>query len=182
MSKLTTCKSCGKEVSKSAKKCPHCGEKLKMGLFLKLIIAGIAIAVIGAITAPSQEEFRQTLLDMKSAQSSSVSSSELAPLFSMGSKGTDLQRDKKEKEIKGQLVEWTIPVYEVKVLSAKEGKYKIQGSSKRGAVGTFVTIYALDDNDKARIESLKTGDLVKVKGKITGTFMRNIEIEPAVLM
>ena len=38
MSKLVNCKTCEKEVSKSAKKCPHCGAKLKMGFFMKLII------------------------------------------------------------------------------------------------------------------------------------------------
>ena len=43
MAKLTTCKACGKEVSKSAKKCPHCGHKLKMGFMAK---AGIGIAAL----------------------------------------------------------------------------------------------------------------------------------------
>jgi hypothetical protein len=27
---LTNCSACGKEVAKSAKSCPHCGEKLKI--------------------------------------------------------------------------------------------------------------------------------------------------------
>jgi uncharacterized OB-fold protein len=43
MAKLTTCKACGKEVSKSAKKCPHCRHKLKMGFMAK---AGIGIAAL----------------------------------------------------------------------------------------------------------------------------------------
>jgi len=35
---LTTCKTCSKEGAKSASKCPHCGAKLKMGIFEKMLI------------------------------------------------------------------------------------------------------------------------------------------------
>ena len=38
MDQLTTCKTCSKEVAKSASKCPHCGAKLKMGVFDKVLI------------------------------------------------------------------------------------------------------------------------------------------------
>lgn len=39
MSKLIPCKACGKEISKSAKACPQCGESVKRtGLLTKLII------------------------------------------------------------------------------------------------------------------------------------------------
>lgn len=38
MANLINCKTCGKEVSSDAKACPHCGQKLKMGLFKKLLI------------------------------------------------------------------------------------------------------------------------------------------------
>ncbi|MCL2882340.1 MAG: DUF4352 domain-containing protein [Coriobacteriia bacterium] len=47
--KLKTCKSCGKEVAKSAKKCPHCGARLGMATWLKVIIVLIVIGVIGAV-------------------------------------------------------------------------------------------------------------------------------------
>lgn len=38
MDQLTTCKTCSKEVAKSASKCPHCGAKLKMSVFGKVLI------------------------------------------------------------------------------------------------------------------------------------------------
>jgi RNA polymerase subunit RPABC4/transcription elongation factor Spt4 len=46
MAKLKPCRTCGKEVAKSAKKCPHCGQKLKMGFFMKGIIGLVAIIII----------------------------------------------------------------------------------------------------------------------------------------
>jgi len=38
MDQLTSCKTCSKEVAQSASKCPHCGAKLKMGAFEKVLI------------------------------------------------------------------------------------------------------------------------------------------------
>ncbi|MEH7544922.1 DUF4352 domain-containing protein [Neobacillus vireti] len=49
MAKLTTCKACGKEVSTSAKKCPHCGHRLKMGFFRKALLGIGALIVLGII-------------------------------------------------------------------------------------------------------------------------------------
>jgi hypothetical protein len=51
MAKLKPCKTCGKEVAKSAKKCPHCGQKLKMGFFMKALIGIAALIVIGIIAS-----------------------------------------------------------------------------------------------------------------------------------
>jgi RNA polymerase subunit RPABC4/transcription elongation factor Spt4 len=51
MSKLKVCKVCHKEVAKSAKTCPNCGAKLKMGLFTKLIIGIGVLIIIGAIAS-----------------------------------------------------------------------------------------------------------------------------------
>lgn len=54
MAKLITCKTCGKEVAKSAKKCPHCGARLKMGFFQKALIGiGAFIVLIIVIVAAS---------------------------------------------------------------------------------------------------------------------------------
>jgi hypothetical protein len=50
VAKLKPCKTCGKDVAKSAKKCPHCGQKLKMGFFTKALI-GIAALIVIAIIA-----------------------------------------------------------------------------------------------------------------------------------
>ena len=51
MAKLKPCKTCGKEVAKSAKKCPHCGQKLKMGFMMKAIIGIAALVVISIIAS-----------------------------------------------------------------------------------------------------------------------------------
>jgi RNA polymerase subunit RPABC4/transcription elongation factor Spt4 len=42
---LVNCKVCGQQVSKHAKICPHCGKRLKMALWLKIVIGIVAIII-----------------------------------------------------------------------------------------------------------------------------------------
>lgn len=184
MSSLVACKSCGKEVAKGAKVCPHCGKKLKMGFFLKLIIGIVGLSVLGAILSPSDEDL---LAELNSAQISDINpAGELGELFTFGSERTDIQRDNKEAEIKGKYVQWSLPVYDVNKLS--EGKYKVQTSSDeaifggRKRVGAFVTIYINNDSEQKYLEGLREGDIITFKGKITGTTMRNIDLDPAIVI
>lgn len=51
MEKMVTCKSCGKEIARSAKVCPECGAKNKKPLYKKWwvwVLAVVVIAVIGS--------------------------------------------------------------------------------------------------------------------------------------
>jgi len=188
--KLKACPVCTQEVAKSAKLCPHCGKKLKMGWFLKGIIGIVGLIIIVAVLSPSKEEkFQQltsTLEIIANAQPENISpTSELAAIFKMDSKYTDIQRDKAEKEIIGKVIQWKLPVYEVN----KQGDgYIIQTSGDDAImwgtpmVGAFIKVYPRNNNDVAYIENLKTDDWIECKGKIKGTTMRNIDIEPAILI
>ena len=49
----------------------------------------------------------------------------------------------------------------------------------KNAPGTFVNLYARDASEAKKIESLKTGNFIFVKGKVTGVFIRSIEIDLA---
>lgn len=50
-SKMTSCKTCGAEIAKSAKSCPHCGAKNKnrKSLGIVLVVLGIFL-IVGALT------------------------------------------------------------------------------------------------------------------------------------
>jgi len=49
MAKLKNCKTCSKEISTSAKICPHCGEKLRMGFLGKLLVTVCIVISMGVI-------------------------------------------------------------------------------------------------------------------------------------
>jgi hypothetical protein len=180
MAKLKKCKSCDADVAKSAKKCPSCGQKLKMGFMAKLgiVIVGIIVAVV--IGMPSSEDIEKKLAEVETATASNIEpGGSLASMFSFISDSTDIQRDNKEKEIVGGIVEWRLPVFEVSKVGDSGLKYKVQTSGNKNNVGTFVYITARDSNEAKKIEALSSNDMINIKGEITGIFMRNITIEHA---
>lgn len=81
MAKLKPCKTCGKEVASSAKKCPHCGQSLKMGFFKKALIGFGALIVIGIIAgiAGGGEDTTQPETDTASNTSKSSTTTSSSP-------------------------------------------------------------------------------------------------------
>jgi len=186
-SNLKECKACGKEVAKSAKVCPHCGKKLKMGWFLKLIILIIVLGVIGTLLQPSSEEkakkLQETMSSLEQAEVSDLKASgKLGEMFNLGSKHTDIQREESEAYIKGKVVEWSLRVYEV---SKHEDYYRVQTQTEMMStpkvVSAFVNIYPRNESELAKVKTLKTDDIVTFKGIITGVSMRSINVSPAII-
>ncbi len=54
--KLTTCKTCGKEIAKTADKCPHCGANLKNTSIIKVVFAILLIFLIFFIIINESEK------------------------------------------------------------------------------------------------------------------------------
>lgn len=180
MAKLKKCKSCGTDVAKGAKQCPSCGQKLKMGFMAKLGIVIVGIIVVIVIGMPSSEDIAKKLAEVEAATPSNIEpGGSLASMFAFVSDSTDIQRENKEKEIVGDIVEWRLPVFEVKKMGDSGLKYKIQTTANKNNVGTFVSITARDANEARKIEALSADDMINIKGEITGIFMRNMTIEHA---
>ncbi len=184
MAKLTTCKSYGKEVAKAAKICPHCGAKLRMGLFTKILLASVFLGIALMLSQPSKEERAakqtQIISELESATAADISpQGELAKAFSFNSEYTNVQRENLENDIKGKIVQWTLPLYEVK---KNDSGYTLQTSDTNNTVGVFARVHIREESERDYIESLKTGASITLKGKITGTFLRNIELKPAIVI
>jgi hypothetical protein len=141
-----------------------------------VVLAVIAIIYMGNRTKPSAA-VDETVTLVSASVANLRPDGDLAAIFDLGSHYTDLQRENTEKEIKGKVVQWTLPVYEV---SKHEDKYRIQTASQ-GGIGTFVTVTPRSAADRTLIEALHTGDFVSFKGVISDVSMRNLEIEPAIL-
>ena len=206
MSKLMNCPTCEKEIAKGVAKCPNCGAKLKSGCFVQTIKFGfigvIGLIVLVAVGSPSKEEIiakeKKLVESIQNGKTASdISAVGLNEVYGMGTKATDIQRDNTEKAITGKIIEWSLPVYEVSKVT--DNKYKIQTKSSTkimgnsGSVGTFIYLeidksnYADNRFYKGQelvqyLSSLTEGNVVKVKGKIDGVFMRSVQIEPALLM
>lgn len=64
MSKMKLCKVCLKEVAKSAKVCPHCGARLKMGIIKKILITVVLVfaglTIIGTLAPDDSSNTNST--------------------------------------------------------------------------------------------------------------------------
>jgi hypothetical protein len=104
---------------------------------------------------------------------------ELAKMFSFFSDATEIQRAEKERQIRGKVVQWRLPVYNV---TERSDFYVIQTKSRSGIVGAFCYVRASNADVKQYLLSLEEDDYVTCKGEIAGTTMRSIDIKPAVLL
>lgn len=149
-------------------------------LFALVVIFITAIAVLSPSKDERVAQQKKEVEEVANATAENISpKGELATMFSFGSKFTDVQRENMEKSLKGKIVQWQLPIYEVK----KRGDgYKIQTANRNETVGTFIQLRPRNEKDTSFIESLKEGDLITVKGKITGVSMRHIDIADGILI
>lgn len=158
----------------------------KLGVWMLavwLVVACVGVLVSSTMKGSDMSVEKASINSDKLAELSAMPAAplsptgELATMFNLMSDSTDLQRENKLKEIKGKVVEWTLPVYEVR----RDGNnYKVQTTAGE-AVGAFVYISSRNDQDKAAIEALKTGSLVSIKGIIKEDSVRHLVIKPAIL-
>lgn len=148
-----------------------------------VVLIGLPVfAVVVYTIGPKQNGMGQSTVEsdakLASAPVSGLApSGDMAEIFSFLSEATQIQRDEKERPIKGKIVRWKLPVYNV---SERNGFIVIQTKSRPGIVGTFCYVTA-SDAIKQYVLSLRENDLITCKGEIAGTTMRSIEIRPAVL-
>ena len=174
-------------------------QKRKMNgcLLATLIVVGVAILAIGgcfliggAAFSGMEKKKKDQLKVLETAPPSNLSpTGELAKIFNLASTHTDLQRENKEKEIKGQVVQWELTVYDVEKSGDDykvQTKTEINGASQftgvRENVAAFVTITARNERELAIITGLKEGDNFRFRGYIDGVSMRSLNIEPAILI
>lgn len=153
-----------------------------------ILAVWIVIACVGVLATSGKKDVKVTpeqasvnsdkFAELAAMQPAPLSpTGELATMFNLGSDNTNLQRENKLKEIKGKVVEWTLPVYEVK----KDGDgYKVQ-TATGDTVGAFIYISPRNDQDKTVIEALKTGSQISIKGIIKDDSIRHLIIKPAIL-
>jgi uncharacterized protein YecT (DUF1311 family) len=166
-----------REITTTKKKSPLV--KISFG-----VLAIIAVLMVIGINSDKSPPINPLAQLEQEAPSELNPHGELAAMFAFGGNNTDLQRENRLKEITGKVVQWQLPVYDVK----KSGNgYRIQTQGTVGGfmgspvVGTFISITPRDDQEKQAIEALKTGDTISFKGRIADSTMRHLEIKPAIL-
>lgn len=160
-----------------------------IGIVFIALVGGCVACTAGAVgavaNAQKQAEAKQ-VTGAKELMTTTVSDlrpdGELALVFTMGSKHTDLQRAEWEKRITGQVVDWTLPIYEVR---KEKDHYVVQTNAsvmEKGPVGCFIDIYPQSEQDVAILAALQLKSPIHFRGRIVGTTLRNLKITPAILV
>ena len=186
--KMTTCRTCGKEMAKAAKVCPNCGAKNKKPFFTKpWFIAIVVVFIIGAIASGGKSGSTNT---NKVANKANSDASEVKDTVA---ESTDAS------EVKDTVAESTAPTVEYTSYTVDDLMAQLEGNAlkasndhkgenvritgKLGVIdssGKYITLYPdtdfaiigvqcyiKNDDTKAKVAELSKDSLVTLTGKIT---------------
>lgn len=136
--------------------------------------------IIFAVSLYFSTAFAMTDADLYDASVTRIDPNKLAPLFKQGSVYTNLQREDALEEIGNKVIQWQVPVYEISRIKSS-GLYKIIASWNNG-LRAIIKLTATTPGQIRYIHSLKTGDLLLIKGRLTGDTARGaLVISPAII-
>ena len=173
--KMTTCKTCGKEMARSAKVCPSCGAKNKKPFFTKpWFIVIVALIIIGAIASGGKSESGNTtaVADKTNSNNSEVKDN-TAESTTIAIEYVDYTVDdlmaqleenalKASNDHKGENVRITGKLNNID----SSGKYiSLVPNTDFAIIG--VQCYIKNDETKAKVAELSKDSLVTLTGKIT---------------
>ena len=155
-----------------------------------LLVGGAASAVNEAVQEAENERLEAIDNLLNEPEISNLSpTGELAEIYKLNSEITDLAREAKTEEITGEIVEWTLPVFDISKTSDDSVRIQFAGDSKILGVGeqrptVFADVYPQDEDENKYLIQLKEGDSATIRGYIKGEtpLIRAIEIDPAIII
>lgn len=155
------CKKCKEQINKQAKKCPHCGSKQNMPIWLIILIVIIALGIIGSAIGNSEES-----LDTGSSNNSSqtqenieyikVSKDDLDEALENNSAAAKETYNKKYVEITGKLGTIDSDLKYISLMSSTD-EWDFNG----------IHCYIKNNEQKEIVKTLTKDQEITVKGKIT---------------
>jgi hypothetical protein len=109
----------------------------------------------------------------------------LAKAFWFGGGSTDLQRQNAQEQIKGKVVQWSLPV--LNIHRSEDDTYEVETKLDGPVVvDTSIEITPRNERDRQFLASLKIGDLFSFRGVIAdadgGLAWHHLKIKSAILM
>ena len=176
---LRMCRSCGADFAKTVKACPHCGKKVQSGTLLMLIVGLGCLAMVAALALPVNEGQSDDMKLISEALVDQINAAELATVLGNKNSLNDPETRNKVKEITGKIVQWDLEVF---VSTQTADYYQMVTTPTAGVPGTLLKIYPQDNQQKNYLESIKPGNTIKIKGKISGLQQGRIKIDPAIII
>lgn len=161
MAKLTNCKTCKKEVSSTAKICPHCGEKLGVGL-LKKILTGfllifIILIIIGMFAEKSEHDSAQQASSSSQPSEPEVQKPVLTYTVQQLNDMYEENEVKTDEDLKGKTIIVTGVVQEISKDFTDGIEVSLVSKNKYMPSQMF-----MEDSEKAAAINLRKGNSVKL--------------------
>jgi hypothetical protein len=172
-SRFKPCKCCQKPVIPADKNCPYCGTPVRDTVLLKLIIGVLLLTLILTLAIPINsklEDDRKNILNATAA---------LVDMVDWANNFNNIESSKKIEEFEGKIVELKLQVFVATHLSDYFGIVTIPSD---GIPGTYLMLYPKNKAEADSIKSIGPGQTIKIRGKINGTYLGRIKIEPAFLI
>jgi len=146
-SKLTNCKSCGKEVAKSAKSCPNCGAKIPKPIFKRWWFWVLVIIILSAIVSGAGgNDGTKSTIQSASTASTTKATIDSASTIETSSESTTVS---------------TTTAEEIKFI--KPGMYKVGSEIKAGEYVIFAnygTYYEILKDSNGTLDSIIANEIV----------------------
>lgn len=161
------CKHCKTEIPYGAKVCPQCRKKQGASGCLIVIIVVIALGLIGSCMGGGDKKSTEP---KASANASTVAETTAAPIEYTAYSAAEMAKDLKDNAMKAKekygdkYIELT---GKLNVIDS-DGKYISLVSADDNFAIMGVQCYIKNDDQKNKVMEMAIGDIVTLKGKITG--------------
>ena len=172
-SRFKPCKYCRKPVIPADKNCPYCGTPVGNNVLPKLIIGVLLLTLIITLAIPTENKLEKDRKNILNATVASIDMVDWAKNFN------NIELSNKTGEFEGKIVELQLQVFVATYLSDYFGIVTIPSDE---IPGTYLMLYPKNRAEADFINSIRPGQTIKIKGKINGTYLKRIKIEPAFLI
>lgn len=167
------CKYCQKPVIPADKNCPYCGTPLRNNVLPKLIIGVLLLTLIIILAIPTESKLEK---DRKNILNATVASGDMAD---WAKNFNNIELSNKIGEFEGKIIELQLQVFVATYLSDYFGIVTIPSD---GIPGTYLMLYPKNEAEADFIKSIRQGQTIKIRGKVNGTYLKRIKIDPAFLI
>ena len=166
---MIPCPICGKPIAKKAKKCPHCGAKMKKPIYKRvwfiILCVIVLIGIIGTVAGGGGDETAPASNDNGGEVAATEEVEIEYTAYDVSELNADLEANAVNAKDKycDQYVALTGKLESID----SDGSYisLTDPNDEWDIVG--VTCYIMDDSQLEKVKKASTGDVLTVKGKIT---------------
>ncbi len=150
---------------------------MKKDLLPKLIISVLFLTLIGSLAIPTKSKLQKEREKIASAPVDLIDIAELAKI--LDNKHAYVEILNKIGKIEGKIVELQVQVF---VATYMSDYYRVVTMPSAGVPATLLSLYPKNKKESEYLKRIKPGHTIRIKGKIKGTLMKRIKIDPAYII